>query len=279
MAKELIDGGNVTVNGRHCDKGAMVAPGDDVRVGELPSAPTLTPNPLLQIDELYKDDDILIVNKPGSIPCHPLKPGELNTMINAVVAAHPEVAEVGDKPLEGGLIHRLDNGTSGALIIGRTPRAFATMRGAIRGGKVSRLYLALCAGLIDGEVEIATPIAHHPKNRRKMVTQPFDSATLARVRPAATLVRALRPYIGYSLIEARPRTGCRHQLRVHLASNGHPLAGDTLYGGAEMVELEGGRFWLHLSEIAFESPSNGFITIRAPLPAELEAVLARLSQN
>jgi 23S rRNA pseudouridine1911/1915/1917 synthase len=272
----LIEGGWVTVNGRHLGKGAMVAAGDDVRISELPQA-ALQPNPHLEIKVLYEDESVLVVSKPGLIPCHPLKQGQHDTVINRVVADYPEVAKAGDKLLEGGLVHRLDNGTSGALIIARTPDAFAAMRTAIRRGDISRRYLALCVGHLEEEVEIAAPIAHHPKNRRKMVTLPVSAATLSAARPAATLVRPLERYSGFSLIEARPHTGRRHQIRVHLASIGHPLVGDALYGGPEVVDLVPGRFWLHLSEVAFESRSRGYITVAAPLPVDLDAVLERLS--
>jgi len=257
----------------------MVAAGDDVRVSESPLALALQPNLHLQIEVLYEDESVLVVNKPGLIPCHPLKQGEHDTVINAVAAAYPEAANAGDKPLEGGLVHRLDNGTSGALIIARTPDAFAAMRTAIRRGDISRRYLALCAGRIEEGIEIATPIAHHAKNRRKMVTLPMSAGAMPGARPAATLIRPLQRYCGFSLIEARPRTGCRHQLRVHLASIGHPLAGDTLYGGPEVDELAPGRFWLHLSEVAFGSQSSGYVTVQAPLPADLDAVSRRLSSN
>jgi 23S rRNA pseudouridine1911/1915/1917 synthase len=277
-ARELIEGGWVTVNGRRIGKGEIVSTGDDVRVIEPPPTP-VQPNPHLKIETLYQDELVLVVNKPGSVPCHPLRPGEEDTVINGVIATHPEVADAGDKPLEGGLVHRLDNGTSGALIIARTPDAFVALRTAIRGGDISRRYLAVCVGNVEDEVEIATPIAHHPKNRRKMITAPVNAAAFSGARPAATLIRPLQRFSGFSLIEARPRTGRRHQIRVHLASIGHPLAGDALYGGPQVVELAPTRFWLHLSEVAFESQSHGRVTIQAPLPVELEAVLQRLSSN
>jgi 23S rRNA pseudouridine1911/1915/1917 synthase len=277
-ARELIAGGRVTVNGRSIRKGAMVAVSDDVRVSApLPTA-VLQPNPLLEIETLYRDESVLVVNKPGLIPCHPLKPDECDTVINAVVAAYPETAKVGDKPLEGGLVHRLDNGTSGALIIARTSDAFMAMRMAIRRGDVHRRYLALCMGDFEKEVEIATPIAHHPKNRRKMITMPVKEASFA-ARPAATLVQLLRRLWGWSLIEARPRTGRRHQIRVHLASIGHPIVGDSLYGGPQAVELLPGRFWLHLSQVAFESQSSGYVKIEAPIAGDLDAVLRRASST
>ena len=257
----------------------MVAAGDDVRVSKSPLALALQPNPHLRIEVLYEDESVLVVNKPGLIPCHPLKQGEHDTVINAVAATYPETAKAGDKPLEGGLVHRLDNGTSGALIIARTPRAFALMRTAIRSGTISRQYQALCAGRVEEGIEIATPIAHHAKNRRKMVALPINAGATPGARPAATLVRPLRRYCGFSLIEVRPRTGRRHQLRVHLASTGHPLAGDILYNGPVVAELAPGRFWLHLSEVAFESPSSGYVTVQSPLPADLDTVLRRLSPN
>jgi 23S rRNA pseudouridine1911/1915/1917 synthase len=275
----LIESGRVTVNGRHLPKGALVAADDDVRISELPQASALEPNLHLKIELLYEDESLLIVNKPGLIPCHPLKCGHNSTVINAVAAAYPEVAEVGDKPLEGGLVHRLDNGTSGALIIARTPDAFAVLRTAIRRSEISRRYLALCAGHLEEEIEIATAIAHHRKNSRKMITSSVKAASLSGARPAATLVRPLEHYSGFSLIEARPRTGRRHQIRLHLASIGHPLAGDALYGGPEVDELAPGRFWLHLSEVAFESPSSGHLTVQAPLAADLNAFLGRLSRT
>jgi 23S rRNA pseudouridine1911/1915/1917 synthase len=275
-AKELIKHGRVLVNGRHVGKGAMITTGDDIRMSGPAPVPLLQPNSHLKIETLYEDENVLVVNKPGLIPCHPLRRGELDTVINAVAFAYPEAAKTRDKPLEGGLVHRLDNGTSGALIIARTPESFTTMRMAVRRGDISRRYLALCAGDVEKAVQIVTPISHHPKNRRKMVTLALQTATPA-ARSAATLVRPLQRLSGCSLIEARPRTGRRHQVRVHLASIGHPLVGDALYGGPAEVELSPGRFWLHLSEVAFESPSSGYVTIQAPLPADLDAVLRRVS--
>jgi len=278
-ARELLEGGKVTVNGRRLEKSALVHAGDDIRVNSLAPA-ALQPNPDMTIELLFEDESVLVVNKPGLIPCHPLCPTEHATVVNALVAAFPEIANVGNKPLEGGLVHRLDNGTSGALIVARSQGAFTALRAAIRRGDISRRYLALCVGDFDASVEIATAIAHHPKNRRKMRTLSARSGAMRHgARPAATVVRPLEHYSGFCLVEARPRTGRRHQIRVHLASTGHPIVGDTLYGGPELAGLAPGRFWLQLSEIAFESPSSGPTTVEAPTPADLNAVLNRLSSH
>lgn len=274
----MIEHGYVSVNSYPVRKGTTITAADSVRVSKSCEAPVLHPNPELKLETLYRDDAILVVNKPGLLPCYPLSGYDKNTVMNAVVAAYPEAAEAGDKPLEGGLVHRLDNGTSGALIVALNRDEFVAMRSRIRRGNVSRRYLAVCAGSLSRPIEIATPIAHHQKNRRKMVPVSVDAASL-RGRQATTLVQPLRQFSGFSLVEARPLTGCRHQIRVHLASIGHPLAGDVLYGGPEIAELARGRFWLHLSDIAFESLASRCITVRAPLPEELKAVLSNLTDT
>jgi 23S rRNA pseudouridine1911/1915/1917 synthase len=274
-ATELIERGAVRINGRRPRKGDLVGATDRVQVLEqaAPSA-AIVANPELDVEVLYQDESVLVVNKPGLMPCHPLRPGERGTVLNAVVARFPETAMAGDKPREGGLVHRLDNGTSGALIIARTPEAFARLRGAIRSGAVERRYEALVAGRVAGRLELSSPIAHHPKNPRKMTLGKADAAGSKRAgRAAITIVEPIRRVGAFTLVSVAPQTGSRHQIRVHLAAAGHPLVGDALYGGPAAKELAAGRFWLHLRAVSFESPAAGRVTVEAPLPAELESLL------
>src|SRR5262249_28917885 len=207
---------------------------------------------------------LIVINKPGAIPCHPLRAGEPGTIMNAVVARYPEIASAGDNPLEGGLVHRLDNGTSGALLIVKNSEAFAKLRAAIRAGRIARHYQALVAGRLDRPLELTAPIAHHRKNPRKM-TQGIDSSRRKLAgRRALTMVEPI-PRVGpYTLVAVRPQSGSRHQIRVHLANAGFPIVGDVLYGGPVDTTLGEGRFWLHLSRIEFESPSSGHVTVSAP---------------
>jgi 23S rRNA pseudouridine1911/1915/1917 synthase len=295
-AIELISHDRVRVNGRRYRKGETIAPGDTVEVVEAPAVDALAPNPDLKIGILFEDSAVIVADKPGLMPCHPLRPDELATVMNAIVAAYPETAHAGDKPLEGGLVHRLDNGTSGALIIARNREAFATMREALRAARVTRRYRALVVGRLDGTIEIATPIAHHPKNPRKMVvvdtlgdaarsstqsgaappSAPVNVRYRSSPRPAFTRVEVILYEHGFTLAEVTPRTGNRHQIRVHLANIGHPLAGDELYGGPPLAGLDAGRCWLHLAEVEFESPAGGRVRVTAPLARDLENSLARL---
>lgn len=276
------------VNGRRCRKGETIGPGDRVEVTERPGADGLAANPDLKVTILYEDAAVIVADKPPLLPCHPLRSVERMTVMNAIAAAYPETAEIFDKPLEGGLVHRLDNGTSGALMVARNRTALGVLREALRAGRVTRHYRALVTGRLASAIEIATPIAHHPKNPRKMVVAetivepvhapmgPVSGRHRSALRPALTRVEPRSYENGFTLAQVTPRTGNRHQIRVHLASIGHPLAGDKLYGGAPFAGLDAGRFWLHLAELEFDSPAGGRVKLAAPLARDLEDSLAQL---
>jgi 23S rRNA pseudouridine1911/1915/1917 synthase len=272
-AREMVARGAVLLNGRRGIKGAVVRSGDNVEVEPPSTLAAIEPDDRNDLELLFEDPALVIMNKPGGIPCHPLRPGERGTVMNAMTARFPESAAVGDKPVEGGLIHRLDNGTSGALMIARTADAFATLRRAIRSGAIKRKYLALVAGNLRTTLNLEAPIAHHPKNPRRMivVSEESEVAKLA-ARPAITRVEPVRRVGDFSLVAVTPSTGMRHQIRVHLAHAGFPIAGDVLYGGVPSASLTG-RFWLHLAEMEFESPASGVRKVSAPLPAELAKLL------
>src|SRR5262249_20352823 len=208
----------------------------------------------------------------------------------AVVAHFPQAASAGLKPLEGGLVHRLDNGTSGATMIALSAAAFARMRSALRSQTILRSYVALVPGKLERPLQLDFPIAHHPHNRRTMpaVTDPRLAAGL-RARPPLTIVNPRRPVDGFTLVDVPPRGGCRHQIRVHLAAADLPLAGDQLYGGPAMAALAPGRFFLHLPRVRIpraaqiRAPGNGraeerdsAIVVEAAMPADLQASLAAL---
>jgi 23S rRNA pseudouridine1911/1915/1917 synthase len=272
-AREMVARGAVLLNGRRGIKGAVVRPGDNVEVEAPSTLEAIEPDDRTDVEVLFEDAALVIVNKPGGLPCHPLRRGEGGTVMNAVVARFPETAPVGDKPVEGGLIHRLDNGTSGALMIARNGDAFATLRRAIRAGAIKRKYLALVSGNVRTTLNLEGPIAHHPKNPRRMIVVSEESgiAKLA-ARPASTRVELVRRVGDFSLIAVTPSTGMRHQIRVHLAHAGFPIVGDVLYGGTPAASIAG-RFWLHLSEMEFESPASGVSKVSAPLPSELAELL------
>jgi 23S rRNA pseudouridine1911/1915/1917 synthase len=275
-AREMLAGGMVRVNGRVLRKGEMVGGGDAVEIAEISTLPALTPDPEVKIEILFRDSAMLVVNKPAPMACHPLRPGERGTVMNGVVAAFPEAAAAGDNPREGGLVHRLDNGTSGALLVALQPAAFTTLREAIRAGRIRRDYQALVVGNLKESLEIEKSLAHDPRNARRMIAV---AASAAGARTAATSIEPIRRYGDFTLVAARPRTGMRHQIRVHLAEASHPIAGDALYGGPPLDALVAGRFWLHLAEIEFRSPASGPVRVRSPLPRDLETALKAASRR
>lgn len=275
VAQELIERGVVRLNGRRSKKSEIVGTDDSVEVAAPQQQAAIESNLDLELEVIYEDAAVVVVNKPGCVPCHPLEAGERGTVMNAVVARFPDTASAGEKPFEGGLVHRLDNGTSGALVIARNRKAFEKLRAAIRAGGVARRYEALVAGSLERRIQIDTPIAHHAKNARKMVVGDPASTNPKRAgRAATTIVEPVRRVGEFMLVSVNPKTGSRHQIRVHLASIGHPIVGDALYGGLASAALAHGRFWLHLCDIAFDSPAVGHVKVTAPVPEDLKALLA-----
>jgi 23S rRNA pseudouridine1911/1915/1917 synthase len=275
-AREMLADGLVRVNGRVLPKGELIGGGDNVEIAHAPTPPALAPDPEVTVDVLFRDGAALVVNKPAPMACHPLRPGERGTVMNGVVAAFPEAATAGDNPREGGLVHRLDNGTSGALLVALQAPAFTALREAIQTGRIRRDYQALVEGNFKESLEIDNPLAHDPRNPRRMVAV---EATAAGARAATTFVEPIQRLGDFTLVAARPRTGMRHQIRVHLAEAGHPIAGDTLYDGPQLDALADGRFWLHLAEIEFRSPVSGPVRVRSPLPRDLEAALKQVRRR
>jgi 23S rRNA pseudouridine1911/1915/1917 synthase len=280
VAQELVERGMVRINGRRSKKSEIVGAEDRVEVAasDRPDRrdrnSAIEPNGSLALEVIHEDSAVIVVNKPGGVPCHPLQAGERDTVMNAVVARFPDTATAGEKPLEGGLVHRLDNGTSGALLIARNRGAFEKLRDAIRAGRIARRYEALVAGSLERKTQIDAPIAHHAKNARKMVVGDPSSANPKRAgRAATTLAEPIRRVGEFTLLSVTPKTGSRHQIRVHLASLGHPIVGDTLYGGPAMPALAHGRFWLHLCDVAFDSPAVGHVKVTAPIPQDLKKLI------
>ena len=274
LVQRLIAEAEVRVNGRPAAKGARLTPGDRVTLPALPAS--IVAEPELSLPVVHEDDQLVAVEKPGGMPGHALDPRQRGTAAAFLLARYPEMAGVGD-PLAPGLVHRLDTGTSGLLLAARTPEAHAAVRAALRARAVEKRYLAVVEGAaqeLDGR-RLNLPLAHDPRDRRRMIPAVGTARTARTVRfwPAETAVSAARSSGQRTLLEVTIRTGVTHQVRAHLAHLGHPVAGDELYGGSP-TGLAAGRHALHASRLALPHPATGRpLTLESSLPRELEALL------
>jgi len=263
LARLVIAEGAVRVNGQRAPKGTVLRPGDQVT---LPDEPHLVPEPDLAIPVVFEDAALVAVDKPAGMPGHVLDPRVRGSVAGFLLARYPETACL-DEPLAAGLVHRLDTGTSGLLLAARTPRAHAALRAAFRSHLVEKTYLAVVEGEPPGVHRISAPLAHDPRDRRRMV----PAAAGARAWPAETRVEVVRAASRRSLVRAVTRTGVTHQVRAHLALLGYPLVGDPLYGRP----LAGfARHALHAAGIDLPHPDNGRpVSLVSRLPPELETLV------
>lgn len=233
-AKVLIDEGAVRVEGRLAPKSRIVLAGERITLERLPGPVDFhaAADPETPLEVLVEHDDFVIVEKPAGLPSHPLREGETHTLAGALVARYPEMRGVGYRKREPGILHRLDTDTSGVLLAARHAEAFDALRARLRAGEIEKHYLARCIGEVDAPRRIDLALANDPRDVRK-VRACSDPREIRRLgaRKARTEVLASQPAAHGSLVEVRANHASRHQVRVHLAAIGHPLLGDTLYGG------------------------------------------------
>jgi 23S rRNA pseudouridine1911/1915/1917 synthase len=273
---EAFAKGEVRVDGRRARKADKVVPGSQVTaaLSAGPTPPVAQPELPLQV--LLEDPAFLVLGKPAGVPTHPLEEGERGTLANALAARFPECTAASDDPRECGFAHRLDVETSGVIAAARTAPAWRALRDLFGARKVDKRYLALVGGAPGEGGEIDLPIAHHPRNPRRMLACPSEEdAERLKARPALTTYRVIERLGDFSLVEVRIPTGVMHQIRVHLAAVGAPVAGDDLYGGPAFPGLT--RQFLHARRLELPHPLSGLpVVAEAPLPPELDGLLTRL---
>jgi 23S rRNA pseudouridine1911/1915/1917 synthase len=272
--QRLMSEGRVTADGQALRANTIVSPGTALRV-EVPPASQATPapEPDIEVPVVYEDDDLLIVDKPAGLVVHPAPGHPTGTLVNALLgrrgATFGGIAGV-RRP---GIVHRLDRDTSGLLVVARTDAAQASLMAQLKARRVKKTYLALVQGSVAAAIgRIEAPIGRDPGHRTRM-------AVTASGRPATTGYRVRERFDGWTLLELDLVTGRTHQIRVHLAAIGHPVAGDPVYGNATSHRGPAGlgRLFLHAWRLELTSPSSGrLIRAEAPLPPELESILGGL---
>jgi len=260
-ALELIAGGRVRLDGRRARKGASVRAGQRVAVARPLAA--LVPQPELDVPLLYADQAMLAFDKPAGMPAQALRVTDRGTLTNFLIARFPETAGASPDPLEAGIAHRLDNETSGVLLVARDRAAHRFLREQFRAGTVRKEYRAVVHGRLKRGARIESHL--RPGGRRGQLMR-AGSPDSPAARRAVSVYRPLWSDGEITLLAVEIETGVRHQIRAHLAGIGHPVLGDTLYGAAAAA-----RLFLHAAAVEVTSPAgHRRIRVEAPLPPELE---------
>ncbi len=270
----ISDGRLVDGEGRRLRANSVMT-GEAVVILDVPEPVTpyhLEPDPTIEVVAAYEDADVLIVDKPAGLVVHPAPGHWRGTLVNGLLARPGTYGSIAGIARPG-IVHRLDRDTSGLLIVAKHDAAQQSLMAQLKARRIKKTYLALVQGSVNAAVgRIEAPIGRDPKDRKRMAVVPNG-------RQATTGYRVRERFDGWTLLELDLITGRTHQIRVHLAALGHPVAGDVVYGTGTARRGPDGleRLFLHAWRLELVSPTSGrLIRAEAPLPAELETVLASL---
>jgi len=240
-----------------------------------------------KVELIYEDDDLIVVSKPAGMPVHEAKHSDDHTLCDWLLEKFPEIKDVGDLPAhefrEGGsafglpyrpgIVQRLDKQTSGVMVIARNQESFLRLKEIFKSRQIKKTYTALVCGKVKEKAGVID------KKLGRIIANPTKigiektGSRLKTPKEAITEYKIIKEFKDTTLLEVRPKTGRMHQIRVHLASIGHPIAGDTVYGGKKVCLKELGRYFLHASSISFSLRGGQQLTFSADLPQELENAL------
>ena len=269
-----IKNGRVLINGSGRRSSYLVRTGDVAEVQPAEAPPLRATAEPIPLTVLYEDQDLVAIDKPAGMVVHAGAGIHSGTLVNALLDRFASLSQAAGE-MRPGIVHRLDRYTSGVLLVAKTDAAHQRLAEQFASRRVEKTYLALVHGKVKMERgRIEKPIARDPRQRVRM------TARLARGRAAWSEYGVLRRFANFTLLEVRIGTGRTHQIRVHLASIGHPVVGDRLYGAPAKIAGQPtlARYFLHAHRIRFEQPATGVpVTVEAAMPPELEQWMTRVA--
>jgi 23S rRNA pseudouridine1911/1915/1917 synthase len=272
---KLLEDGDITTGGKAMPKSDRVTAGQVIDV-LMPASVNTDPIPLTPLEGLtiiYDDQDIVVIDKPIGCAAHPSPGWTGPTVVGALMAAGYSVSTSGPAERQG-IVHRLDVGTSGLMIVAKSDKAFHVLKDAFRNRTVEKIYHAMVQGHLDPTTgTIDAPIDRHPKEDHRF-------AVVATGKESITHYEVIEFYRGVSMVKVELETGRTHQIRVHFSALHHPLVGDTTYGADPVLakSLQMARPWLHAAQLRFAHPVTGqALDFHAPYPPDLTRSLALLS--
>jgi 23S rRNA pseudouridine1911/1915/1917 synthase len=273
FAAEVAEAGGVSMDGRSLAKSDKLRGGAWLEVQwEARREPEIVPVEVPGLGIVYDDDDIVVVDKPAGVAAHPSVGWEGPTVLGALAAGGFRVATTGAAERQG-IVHRLDVGTSGLMVVAKTESAYTALKRAFKQREVEKIYHAVVQGHPDPLAgTIDAPIGRHPTHSWKFAVTPAG-------KDSVTHYETLEAFPGASLLEIHLETGRTHQIRVHMAAHRHPCVGDPLYGADPTLSARLGltRQWLHAHQLSFAHPRTGdWVTFTSEYPADLAHALAVL---
>ena len=266
-AQKLIADGCITVNNLAAKASLRLNPGDRISIRIPPAPPSPLSPEAIPLDIVYEDDDLLVVDKPAGLTVHPAPGHPDHTLVNAILAHFPHLADISES-LRPGIVHRLDKDTSGLMLVAKNRVAQANLINQFKARTVVKAYQVLVKGRLTPERGIIeAALGRDPRNRKHM-------AVVTRGREALTEYSVIRYLDNYTLLEVVLKTGRTHQIRVHLAAIGYPVVGDPTYG-VKSPHLS--RQFLHACRLGFRLPSSGkYVEFTSELPSDLRQVLEKI---
>lgn len=275
-AQTLIEQGYVTVNGKAESKNYKLRLGDNVEIEERePEILTAAPENI-PLDIVYEDSDVIVINKPSGMVVHPAPGNETGTLVNALLYHCGDTLSGINGVIRPGIVHRIDKDTSGLLVVAKNDESHIFLSSLLKDHGIKREYHAIVTGHFKEEKgTVSAPISRHPTDRKKM-------AVVAGGREAITHYEVIEEYPGFTYAKMVLETGRTHQIRVHTSYKGHPIIGDTVYGGGKTQfekanqSLLDGQI-LHAKVLSFPHPkTKETMTFESPLPKNFEELLSRL---
>lgn len=279
----MIKGGEINVNGKNSKPSYLLKEGDEVSVPSLRLSPGgregfIIPNPDIKIEIIYQDENIIVVDKPAGLKVHPSGFAEKDTLVNFLVAKFPEMEKIGDgslcSELRPGIVHRLDQDTSGVMVVARNQKSFDELKKLFQERKVLKKYAALVHGKLEAKKGVIEKSLAKSTNYKKQVIA--GQKTKTKVRAAVTEYEVIQEYKDYSLVEAVPKTGRTHQIRIHLFSLGNPVVGDDLYALKKFAKTKkNNRHLLHARQLEFKLGTKKY-SFQSELPEDFSQILSSL---
>ena len=292
VVQRVIEGGGVTVNQKTAKSSYKVKHGDFIKI--IPPVAT-RPAPQAEnipLDIVYEDEYLAVINKPPNMVVHPAKGHWRGTLVNAL-RFHFETLSNINGEYRPGIVHRLDRDTSGVILVAKHEQTHRELSLLFEHRKVFKEYIAITSGVIDRDTDyIEAKIAHHPHDRVKMIVT--DDEGNEDAKDACSYYEVIERFKGFTYVRVQPRTGRTHQIRVHMASIGHPVLADKVYSGRDSIHLKSfnanlpdeqdslllGRQALHAFRLRFKHPrTNQILEVKAPIPADIQQTLDALRSH